>query len=203
MRRIFWPVVLFLVSGCSHTMSVPANFVSSNPMQFTERALHEKSAYLVVTPKFVNYQFKKSSYNWAGGSLFPDTLIFELGNTLTIEIDNLTRSLFGTTTQVASLEAVRSGRMARFDFVVVPEIQNSSLELPVVRFGLIDAEITVKYSFYRGDESLITSVIVTGKGQKTLVLTRQNYVEAFEEAIKDLMVKSKDQFSAVLSIKDP
>ena len=97
-RLLFIICVLFNFTACTHVLSVPS--ISSNQMLFETTELKTKTACIVITPEFKNYQFTKKAYNWAGGSLFPDTIIFDLGNTLTSEINGLCRALFNRTVQI-------------------------------------------------------------------------------------------------------
>lgn len=167
-------------------------------MQFDPAELKTKTACLVITSEFKKYQFTKEAYNWAGGSLFPDTIIFDIGNTLTSEINSLSDLLFQRTLRSDSLEESKHQRAYGADYIVVPKIINTSLELPMVRLGQIDATIQMEYAFYRSDGMLLTSIFLSGHGQKRLELTRQNYVIALQEAVKDLMLKSKGAFTSAM-----
>ena len=85
----------------------------------------------------------------------------------------------------------RTSKMAKVEI-------NTTLELPVIRLGQINANVQIEYSFYRSDNILLTSKSLDGHGQKRLELTKQNYAIAFQEAVKDLMLKSKEVFISVL-----
>ncbi|MBI5887081.1 MAG: hypothetical protein HZB82_00010 [Deltaproteobacteria bacterium] len=198
MKFLLLIFLIFNLTACTHALSVTSNFVSTNQMQFDTAELKTKTAFILITPEFKNYQFTKKAYNWAGGSLFPDTIIFDLGNTLTSEINSLGRSLFKRTLQSDSLEESKNQRADGADYIVVPKIISTSLELPIVRLGQIDAIIQIEYTFYRSDGVLLTSIILSGNGQKRLELTKQNYVIALQEAVKDLMLKSKEAFISVM-----
>ena len=198
MRFLLLIFLIFNLTACTHALSVTSNFVSTNQMQFDTAELKTKTACLVITPEFKNYQFTKEAYNWAGGSLFPDTVIFDIGDTLTSEINSLSGLLFQRTLRSDSLEESKHQRVYGADYIVVPKIISTSLELPMVRLGQIDAIIQIEYIFYRSDGMLLTSIVLSGHGQKRLVLTRQNYVIALQEAVKDLMLKSKEAFISVM-----
>ena len=197
MKRLFFIIcVLSNFTACTHVLSVPT--ISSNQMLFETTELKTKAACIVITSEFKNYQFAKKAYNWAGGSLFPDTIIFDLGNTLTSEINGLCRALFNRTVQIDSLEESKNQRAYGADYIIVPKIINTTLELPIVRLGQINANVQIEYSFYRSDNMLLTSKSLDGHGQKRLELTKQNYAIAIQEAVKDLMLKSKEAFISVL-----
>jgi hypothetical protein len=169
-------------------MTVGSNFVASNPGQFRSEKLSGQKACLVLSPELKNYVFEKKAYNWAGGSMFKDTLYFDLGAAVSSEIDSLVSAMFGETSKTPNIKDA-AGKNA---VIIKPEILDSALDLPAVRGGNITAEIQVKYTFYDSDGRQTASQSVTGSGNKQLVMTKENYNIAFQEAIKDLMNKSKD-----------
>ena len=124
MRLLFIICVIFNLTACTHLLSVPS--ISTSQMQFDTPELKTKTACLVITSEFKNYQFTKQAYNWAGGSLFPDTIVFDLGNTLTSGINGLCRALFHRTVQIDSLEESRNQRAYSADYIVVPKIISTS-----------------------------------------------------------------------------
>lgn len=181
-------IVLLFLAGCTHNMTVNSNFVSSSPDQFRSEKLSREKACLVITPKLKNYIFEKRAYNWAGGSLFKDTLYFDLGKSVSWEIDNLVSALFVEKCKTSDLKDA----IGKNAVIIIPEIIESTLELPAIRGGNIKAEIHLTYSFYDPDGKQMLSHTVTGYGNKSLILTKENYNIAIREAIKDLMNKSKD-----------
>jgi len=188
---IFW-------AGCAHNMAINSNFVVSNPDQFKSEKLSGKKACLVLPPELKNYIFEKKAYNWAGGSMFKDTLYFDLGKTVSSEIDNLVSAMFGETCKVSDMKDA-TGKNA---VIIMPEIVDSTLDLPAIRGGKIKAEIRLKYLFYDSDGKQIVSQTIIGNGIKSLVMTKENYNVAFREAIKDLMNKSKDAIEKAVMQKD-
>lgn len=187
-----------LLAGCTHNMVVNSNFVASNQDQFRSEKLSREKACLVVSPELKNYIFEKKAYNWAGGSMFKDTLYFDLGKTISMEIDNLVSTMFGETFKVSDVKDA-TGKNA---VIIKPEIVDCTLDLPIVRGGTIKAETQLKYSFYNSEGKQIISQTVIGIGKKSLVLTKENYNIAFREAIKDLMNKSKDIIEKACMHKD-
>jgi len=169
-------------------MAINSNFVASSHDQFRSEKLSRKKACLVVSSELKNYIFEKKAYNWAGGSAFKDTLYFDLGKTISLEIDNLVSAMFGETCKTSDIKDA----IGKNAVIIKPDIMDSTLDLPTVRGGNIKAEIQLKYTFYDSDGKQIISQSVIGLGNKALVMSRENYNIAFREAIKDLMNKSKD-----------
>ncbi len=188
MKQLAIIIVLIFLTGCTHNMAIDSNFVASNLDQFGSEKLSGEKACLVLSPELKNYVFEKKAYNWAGGNMFKDTLYFDLGKAVSSEIDNLVSAMFGETFKTAHIKD-STGRNA---VIIKPEIVDSTLDLPAIRGGNINAEIQLKYSFCDSDGKQIISQTIIGNGTKPLVMTKGNYNIAFREAIKDLMNKSKD-----------
>ena len=127
-----------------------------------------------------------------GGSLFPNHLTFDIGKAVADEINSMSLGLFAKTARFSSLGEAANAAGVPPTFIVVPEFDAVSLDLPVVRFTDIDANVRVKYSVYDAKGTFLRSGIAAGEGTKALEFTQQNYVIAFQEAIKDLMLKSKE-----------
>jgi len=181
-------VILFFAMGCAHTLEVPGNYIASNPEFIAQKEQIKKQACLVLTPEFKNYTFEKEAYNWAGGSMFPDKLTFTLGNTLSSEIANLCKGIY---TSVSYADTLEQAKQYKPDITISAEIEEASLDLPMVRFADITAEVNVKYSVYGPDMKLINTKIINGKGIKKLILSKENYIVVFHEAIKDLLTQTK------------
>lgn len=197
LRSIFLGALSMLAVGCAATLEVPSGYVRANSSQFNVASLQRTNANLVITPELESYVFEKEAYNWAGGSLFPDTLTFSLGKTLADELNSAALSLFGRTVRFRSLQEA-SSTSVKPDYVVVPEVTTASLDLPAIRFADITAAVSLKYSVYDSSGTLLRTATVSGEGKKALVLSKENYVIAFQEAIKDLMLKSKETLAELL-----
>lgn len=187
MKRLFIISLFVFLTGCTHSITVKSNYVESNPNQFKSEKLSQQETCIVLTPELKNYIFEKKVYNWAGGSMFKDTLFFDLGKPISAEIDNLISNMFSKSYDASNIKDA----IGKNGIIIKPEIIDSSLDLPSIRGGNIVAEIQVKYSFYDSDGKLIASRTVLGTGTKALVITKENYNIAFGEAISDLINKSK------------
>lgn len=196
-------ILVALVTGCgsTSTLQIPSGYVRANSAQFNVVSLQKSTAYIVTTPDFQGYQFKKDAYSAMGGALFPNHLTFEIGNAVADEFNSMAISLFAKTARYQSLSEATAAAGGAPNFIVVPEFDAVSLDLPTVRFTDIDASVSVKYSVYDAKGEFIRSGIAVGEGKKALEFTQQNYVIAFQEAIKDLMLKSKEVIAGLASAK--
>jgi hypothetical protein len=197
-RLLFAILFLALAAGCTATLEIPSGYVRANSAQFNVPSLQKKTAYLVISPELERYQFEKEAYNWAGGSTFPDKLTFELGRAVSDELNSAAISLFGKTARYSSLKEATASS-SKSDYVVVPAMESASLDLPAVRFTNITARVSLKYSVYDSSGTLLRTGTASGEGKKALEFTKQNYVIAFQEAIKDLMLKSKETLARLLA----
>ena len=187
----------FTVLGCSHNLVVPGTYGRNNPASVSADARVQKVTRLVLLNSFKTYTFEKKAYNWAGGSLFPDTLTFELGRALSEELSALTQSTYVSASEAPDLQSAIASEMGNSGLVIVPEIERVSLDLPPFRFADIEAAVALRYSLYDGNGRFITSSSLEGKAKKVLGFTKQNYVIAFQEAIKDLMLKTSSLFRGI------
>jgi len=191
MAKLLLTTLFFLLTACSHTLHVPTPNVHSDSTKFQSQQLKKKSICLVITPEFRDYTFTKEAYNWAGGSLAPDTITFELGESLTQATSDMTTDLFANVVTVNSLDETEENAIMCGNYIIAPQIIKSSLDLPVVRFTNITAEIEVRYKLYSLSRSLLRKETVKGNGDKRLIFTKGNYAIAFGLAMEDLIHKTK------------
>jgi len=179
-----------ILSGCSHQMQLRDNYVETNRNLFQSSSMKIKRINLVINPSLRDYRLTRPVYNWAAGNLAPDHITFEIGKSYSTELSKLCGLLFLSVTEFESLKRARPKSKYSFDFIIVPEIIGAEIFFPSIRFGNINTEITVKYSFFNSSGSLIDQVIVTGRGEKRSGYSSKNYQIAIELAIQDLIMKS-------------
>jgi hypothetical protein len=187
MKQFLTFLTIFILSGCSqHNMSIDSHIVESNKHQFKSKPIENKEICIVISPELSTYIFEKKAYSAMGGSMFPDTLYFDIGQNLSLELSNLIETITSKECKASNIEkALKDGNI-----IIQPEIIECSLDLPALRFKNVVAKITVKYSFYDSKGKLIYSENITGLGTHRLIARKENYNLAFQVAINDLLLKT-------------
>lgn len=176
--------IILFSSGCSYTTPLHNDYVSTNPRMFQSGSLNEKQVILVIDTYTKDYRLTRPVYNVGFGNLPPDYVSFEIGAAFAKEIANMCVNLFSSVNEVSSFRRAKQKSSERINFIIIPEIINSEILFPSIRFADIKAEIAVKYSFYNSAGNLIDEEIVKGRGEKELGLTRKNSQVAMDYAYR-------------------
>jgi hypothetical protein len=151
-KAVFAGLVISTLVGCAH--DVPATpDRSAIPIQ-THKAPLSVGVYFSDT--FVNFQHSESK--WGDGWNFSN-----LGQASAHQFRDALEENYVTVVRLKSPPSKAESEARGLDFMVAPEIQNYSFDIPFVKFQVYPATITYKIDIYEGDK-LHASTVVHGVG---------------------------------------
>jgi hypothetical protein len=141
-----------LMVGCAH--QVPAT-PSLNAISVPSHKV-PLSVGVYFSDAFMNYQHSESK--WGDGWNFTN-----LGQASANQFRDALEKNYVTVVKLNSKPSKVESESKALDFMIVPEIQNYSFDIPLTKFQVYPATITYKIDIYEGD-SLSASTVVNGVG---------------------------------------